>query len=187
MPQLTPDQIQQLSGLVAEYIRAKQEIFAGRAVRVPTTLRLPLNLFFRPDVLNTTRVVVLQNEHVANPDFYPMLLELGFMHLPDFSGMAAITFEDLIVSHEPLSPPLLFHELVHVEQYRQLGVERFSELYVRGFLEGGSYEAIPLEINAYRLEGAFRKSPHRGFSVEEEVAAWLRDGYLDSQRPRRVS
>ncbi len=33
----------------------------------------------------------------------------------------------------------LFHELVHVEQYRQLGVPRFSELYVRGFLSGGRY------------------------------------------------
>jgi hypothetical protein len=50
---------------------------------------------------------------------------------------------------------LLFHELVHVEQYRKLGIPRFSELYVRGFLNGGSYEAIPLEVNAYSLEDRF--------------------------------
>jgi len=43
---------------------------------------------------------------------------------------------------------LLFHELVHVEQHRQLGIPRFADLYVRGFLSGGSYEAIPLEVNA---------------------------------------
>ena len=104
-----------------------------------------------------------------------MLESLGFTNLPDFSAMAAITFNDVIVSHEPLTFQLLFHELVHVEQYRQLGIERFSELYVRGFLEGGSYEAIPLEVNSYGLEGGFRKSRHRGFSVEEEVAVWLRD------------
>jgi hypothetical protein len=106
---------------------------------------------------------------------YPMLQGLGFTNLPDFGGMAAITFNDVIVSHEALSAPLLFHELVHVEQYRQLGINRFAELYVKGFLEGGSYEAIPIEVNAYGLEGEFRRIPHRGFSVEEAVAAWLRE------------
>jgi hypothetical protein len=55
--------------------------------------------------------------------------------------------------HGDFSNGLLFHELVHVEQYRQLGIPRFSELCVRGFLNGGSYEAIPLEVSAYTLEG----------------------------------
>ena len=58
---------------------------------------------------------------------------------------------------------LLFDELVHVEQYRQLGILRFSELYVRGFLNGGSYEAIPLEVNAYSFEDRFRRDTRRGF------------------------
>lgn len=70
--------------------------------------------------------------------------------------MGAITFCDVVVSHEPFSAGLLFHELVPVEQYRQLGIPRFSELYVRGFLNGGSDEAIPLEVNAYSLEDRFR-------------------------------
>jgi hypothetical protein len=30
---------------------------------------------------------------------------------------------------------------------------RFSEFYVSGFLNGGSYEAIQLEVNANMLEG----------------------------------
>jgi hypothetical protein len=172
-PQLTAAQIQEISALVANYIRTQRESFAGRAANLPAALRLPLAPFFRADVLNSTGVLVLENERVANPDFYPMLQSLGFTNLPDFGGMAAITFQDVVVSHEPWTPPLLFHELVHVEQYRQLGVDRFAELYVRGFLEGGCYEAIPLEVNAYGLEGAFRNAPHRGFSVEQEVVAWL--------------
>jgi hypothetical protein len=57
-----------------------------------------------------------------NPDFYPMLRSLGFNNLPDQSTMGAITFSDVVVSHEPFSNGLLFHELVHVEQYRQLGI-----------------------------------------------------------------
>jgi hypothetical protein len=65
--------------------------------------------------------VVLENERVGNPEFYRMLYELGFRDLPDFQTMAAITFKDIIVSHELLDVRILFHELVHVEQYRQLG------------------------------------------------------------------
>ena len=135
-----------------------------------------MNGFFRPELLNSTRAVALRQEKVGNPDFYPMLEEVGFRNLPVFGAMAAITFGDVIVSHEPLTAPVLFHELVHVEQYRQLGIARFAELYVRGFLSGGSYEAIPLELNAYGLEGVFEKAPHRVFSVEDDVSAWIREG-----------
>lgn len=173
IPELSAGQIQEVSILVANYIQTQRQNYAAQAVNVPGNLRLQVNPFFRFDVLNTTRVVVLENERVGNPEFYPMLQALGFTNLPDFGGMAAITFHDVIVSHEALTPALLFHELVHVEQYRQLGVDRFAELYVKGFLEGGCYEAIPLELSAYGLEGKFRKAPHRGFSVEQAVTAWL--------------
>ena len=50
-----------------------------------------------------------------------MLKGLGSANLPDQSGMGAITFSDIVVSHEPFSNGLLFHELVHEEQYRQIG------------------------------------------------------------------
>jgi hypothetical protein len=84
--------------------------------------------FFRPDLLESTRVVVLQKERIGNPGFYPMLRSWGFSNLPEFTQMAAVTFQDVIVSHEPFSDALLFHELVHVEQYRQVKVPRFAEL-----------------------------------------------------------
>src|SRR6266568_7807870 len=129
-------------------------------------------------IAQVSRLLVLQGERVANPDFYPMLRSLGFNNLPDQSAMAAITFCDVVVSHEPFSNGLLFHEFVHVEQYRQLGIPRFSELYVRGFLNGGSYEAIPLEVNAYTIEDRFRNDPRRGFSVQAEVAKSLAEGKL---------
>ena len=120
--------------------------------------------------------LVLQGERVANPDFYPMLRTLGFNNLPDQSAMAAITFCDVAISHEPFSNGLLFHEFVHVEQYRQLGIPRFSELYVRGFLNGGSYEAIPLEVNAYTLGGRFEQNPANRFSVADEAGRWIAEG-----------
>jgi hypothetical protein len=132
--------------------------------------------FFSPQLIDGTRLLVLQGERVANPDFYPMLRSLGFNNLPDQSAMAAITFCDVVVSHEPFSNGLLFHELVHVEQYRQLAISRFSELYVRGFLNGGSYEAIPLEVNAYMLGGRFERNPANRFSVADEVGRWIAEG-----------
>ncbi len=134
--------------------------------------------FFSPQLLDGTRLLVLQGRRVANPDFYPMLRNLGFKNLPDQSTMGAITFADVVVSHEPFTDGLLFHELVHVEQYRQLGIPRFSELYVRGFLNGGSYEAIPLEVNAYTLEGRFEANPTGRFSVADEVTKWQAEGRL---------
>ena len=78
--------------------------------------------------------------------------------------------------HEPFTNALLFHELVHVEQYRQLGIPRFSELYVRGFLNGASYVAIPLEVNAYTLGGRFENNPAQQFSVADEVRSWITEG-----------
>jgi len=90
--------------------------------------------------------------------------------------MAAVTLSDKVVSHVDFTDGLLFHEFVHVEQYRQLGVPRFAELYVRGFLNGGSYDAIPLEVNAYALGGRYENDPTQHFSVAEEVAAWIAEG-----------
>ena len=177
-PRLTPDQIGRVSGLVAQYISTQLEKYAPRAVRLSAQQKAAMNECFSPQVLDGTRLLVLEGERVANPDFYPMLRSLGFNNLPDQSRMGAITFCDVVVSHEAFSDGLLFHELVHMEQYRQLGIPRFSESYVRGFLNGGSYEAIPLEVNAYTLGGRFESDPHRMFSVEDEVGRWAEEGRL---------
>lgn len=177
-PKLSPDQIAQVSEMVAGCISAQRKKHAPRSVPLSSEQRAPLEPFFAREVLDNVRVLVLRGERVPNPDFYPMLRGLGFNNLPDQSAMAAITFCDVVVSHELFSDSLLFHELVHVEQYRQLGIPRFSELYVCGFLNGGSYEAIPLEVNAYSLEDRFRRDPARMFSVQAEVAKLEAEGRL---------
>jgi len=129
--------------------------------------------FFPPQVLDEARVLVLDGTRLKNPPFYWTLKRLGFSGLRDMSQVAAITFCDVVVSHIPFTEGLLFHELVHVEQYRQLGTRRFSELYVRGFLSGGGYEGIPLEQNAYELGRRFEADPRERFSVADEVASWI--------------
>lgn len=172
-PQLSPQQIDQVSGAVAEYISSQRDRFWNRSANLSTRQKTAIASFFRADLLETTQIVVLEKERIGNPDFYKMLLGMGFANLPDFARMAAVTFKDVVVSHEPFSDGLLFHEFVHVEQYRQLGVPRFAELYVRGFLTGGGYDGIPLEINAYDLGSRFEAQPEHAFSVEAEVASWI--------------
>ena len=88
--------------------------------------------------------------------------------------MAGITFEDVVVHVEPLETSVLFHELVHAVQYKHLGIHRFAERYVRGFLTGGSYEEIPLEQQAYQLEDKFVRDPSARFSVEADVIQRIR-------------
>ena len=174
-PQLTPDEIADISGLVSGYITAQREMALPLAVPLSPEQMASMDGFFLPQVLNA-RLLVLTGSRVENPPFYVPLRRMGFTNLPSFSTMAAVTFCDVVVSYQPFTDGLLFHELVHVEQYRQLGIPRFAELYVRGFLSGGGYDGIPLEINAYELGGRFERSPQMRFSVADEVGAWVSAG-----------
>jgi hypothetical protein len=174
MPTISPEQIDLLSGLVAQYITTQQNRYAPRAVPPSAQQKASMAGFFTPQVIDGTRLLELgDGERVVNPEFYPMLREVGIDNPPDMSAMLAITFSDTVVAHEPFTDGLLFHELVHVEQYRQLGVLRFSDLYVRGFLSGGSYEEIPLEKNAYMLGGLYEENRALHFSTADEVARWI--------------
>jgi len=168
--------VQQLSAAVAQYITAQREAYLPTGIPLTAEQRLALQGFLIQAVIDKARLVVLQNSRVQNPNFYPELWQLGFRNLPDFRSMAAITFGNVVVSHQPFTHGLLFHELVHVEQYRQLGIPQFSNLYVRGFLTGGGYDGIPLEMNAYALGTRFEANPQLRFSVSDEVAAWVRHG-----------
>jgi hypothetical protein len=172
MPQLRPDQIIWLSNAVAQYIAAQRDHYTPRAAPLPEHQRSALAGFFTPTVLDT-RFVTLQDERVQNPDFYPRLEALGFRNLPDQSTMGAITFCDVVAFHVPLDNGLLFHELVHAEQYRQLGIEQFSQLYVTGFLNSGCYESIPLEGHAYSLGARYESNPHDIFPVEDAVRDFI--------------
>ncbi len=134
-----------------------------------------MQLFFSASTLDSARVVVLDGARVSNPPFYGQLLKMGFEtgSLPNFADMAAITYVDTVVSHEPFTSRLLFHELVHVVQYEKLGLAEFAAKYVKGFLSGGSYEAIPLEMNAYNLDARFATTPTKPFSVADEIQKWI--------------
>lgn len=176
MPYSLPEkQVQQLSAWIASYIADQRTAFHGKAVPIGAEHKKRLAKFFPADVLNKVRIV---RGRAPEPSFYPQLRALGIHNAPPFSDMAGITFQDVVVHLEPLAPPLLFHELVYAVQYKHLGLQGFADAYVRGFLTGGSYEEIPLEKQAYELEGQFSADSTATFSVEDDVTNKLRSKYF---------
>jgi len=175
---LPPAMIAQLANMVEEYITSSRKKYAPQAVGLTDAQRATMQPFFSAAVLDAARLCVLRGTRVSNPSMYAMAKMMGIRNLPDFSDMAAITFVDVVVSHEEFTNALLFHELVHVTQYAQMGLKEFAARYVNGFIQGGSYEEIPLEKNAYLLESRFSQNRGEPFSVDDEVRQWREAGKL---------
>ena len=172
MPHSLPEkQIEQLAASIAAYIDEQREAFRAEARPIATEHIKVVQPFFPGDVFHSVLVV---RGRAPKPSFYSQLKALGIRNAPAFSDMAGITFQDVVVHVEPLSIGLLFHELVHAVQYKHLGLQGFADAYVRGFLSGGSYEEIPLEKQAYELEGRFSGDQAHQFSVEDDVKTRVR-------------
>jgi hypothetical protein len=153
---------------VASFIRAKHRQFRPAGSGLSPATRLALEPYFPASLLDNVRVVT--GKIVRDPWVAKLVKGLR-QGLPSFQDVAAVTFSDVIVFHEAVSSPLMFHELVHVVQYQQLGILNFSRLYVRGFLRRRIYEDIPLEQHAYELGRRFEANPRMAFSVANEVAS----------------
>lgn len=173
---LPPGIANQLVGMVEDYILKSQKRYAPRAVPLTPEQKSAMQPFFPADVLEQVRLLPLNGERVQDPSFYTMARMMGFKNLPSFSNVKAVTFVDVIVSHEPFTNDLLFHELVHAVQYAHMGTKDFSDKYVQGFLSGGGYDGIPLEKNAYELEAHYHGHPAQVFSVADEVKSWIQAG-----------
>ncbi len=123
--------------------------------------------YFADVDLERVRLVEQDPPPVAGLPFQGALRAYGF-DFPDPRLVTAITFDGVIAARQPLSDGVLFHELVHVVQFRLLGVRKLSRQHVEGFLESGTYKSIPLEICANELEARFELSA-RPFAGEDEV------------------
>jgi hypothetical protein len=139
-----------------------------------------LEPFFPAETLAAARIAIVPRLSLSR--MLGLARRLGISAL-DADRILGITFLDTIVVPEHRSDPAaadgvplstLFHELVHVEQARQLGARGFVERYVRGWLDSGrTYQAIPLERDAYALARRFQAAPNEPFDVAREVARLL--------------
>src|ERR1700704_206548 len=169
---LPPAMVSQLATMVEDYINSSRKKYASQAVPLTDAQRNTMQPFFPSAVLDSVRLCLLHGTRVPNPSMYSMAKMMGIRNLPDFSDMAAITFVDVIVSHQEFTDALLFHELVHVVQYAQMGLKEFAERFVNGFILAGSFEGISLEKMAQALEARFSQDATQLFSVDDEVRRW---------------
>ncbi len=153
------------------WTRSQQETLRPFGAALQPELKNFYSQYFHEETLDT--VVVCVRPVIDNPPFYADLARRGITIPLDFTQMSGITFSDTVVltqaySDPNVSAPLLFHECVHVVQYRKLGVDRFVEEYVRGWADNNyDYSSIPLEQEAYALQNRF--SSGERFSVEAVV------------------
>ena len=138
-----------------------------------SAMRSMFEPFFDKEVLDGVRFKVVSQ--ISNPGFYASLRAMERPIPLDFGNMLGITFVDTVLLSQRFGGnwprSLYFHELVHVVQYRVLGVAEFMKRYVRGWAEHEcQYEAIPLEMDAYDLQALFEANPSQVFSVQQEVA-----------------
>lgn len=172
---------QQLLGFLIEngtkWILEQRNQHRPFADELPAAFKDALKPYFQPETLEAVRI--REVPQIENPGFYDELRQTGQEIPLDFSRMAGITFVDTVVLSQLMSqrmddPSLIFHECVHVAQYRVLGIDRFTRRYVEGWAANGyDYFSIPLERDAYELQGQFETSPGLPFSVEAEVARRL--------------
>jgi hypothetical protein len=164
--------VSQLVSMVEDYITSSRKKYAPQALPLTDAQRSAMQPFFPSAVLDSVRLIVLRGTRVSNPSMYAMAKIMGIRNLPDFADMAAITYVDVLVSHEEFTDALLFHELVHVVQYAQMDVKDFAARFVNEFIQGGNFEEIPLEKFASALEARFNRNASEVFSVDDEVRQW---------------
>lgn len=174
-PRIVKPVVPLISWLTARYIAHHRNRLVGGSKIISKEIQAQLGGFFPEAVLAETRII---KTVMPQPILYPLGRVLGVKGLLEIDSIGAITLMDVVAYPEELDLSTLFHELVHVTQYRVLGLKRFAQLYVRGFLQGGGYRGIPLERQAYELGRRFQRQPGTIFSVEEEVIRRSEAGLL---------
>jgi len=161
---------------VRQYLHDQRTQYRRQGVPLAADQHRTMKPFFSPTLLAGIRIVKLRNHRIPNPPFYAEAKALGLTNLPELAHMASLTFEDVVVFPSEITDRRLFHALVHVVQVKALGLERYTDLFVRSFLRTHAHVSVPLEMHAFSLESKFAENPDEPFSVEEKVRLWINQG-----------
>jgi hypothetical protein len=165
----------QIAGMVSgveAYFRQERALYLPASEPLTAEWKNSVKDYFSTSLLDCIRTVVLKGARIPPPPFYSEAMALSGGNFPDFVHLASITYFDLIVFHDEITLRTLFHGLVHATQMAFLGWERYTDLYLRGFVRTRSWIAIPLEAQAYQLDTRFAMPQSTVFSVLDEVKAW---------------
>ena len=174
--ELTDERIREAIELVSSYLRDQRESYFHSARPLSKHQKALMWPYFSAELLDQVRVVELHGQRLPNPPFYPEAKALGFANLPEVRHMHSLTFLDVVVFNEKISERSLFHGLVHAVQFEILGLERYTELFVRSFVNTKLHFSVPLEAHAFSLESKFMSARAQRFSVEEQVRLWVEQG-----------
>jgi hypothetical protein len=161
---------------VSSYLGAQREHYLPQSAHLSKHHKALMWPYFSAALLDRITVVELHGDRVPNPPFYDQARALGFVNLPQLTHMHSLTFLDVLVFNETISERALFHALVHAVQFEVLGLERYSELFVRSFVKSKLHFSVPLEAHAFGLESKFSSSPAERFTVDEQVRLWVKEG-----------
>lgn len=165
------------AGLIGPvWLLNRRRNYRRRARTLDERERASMDGFFTEALLESVRISAVRR--IADPMICGLARAARIAAPPSLETMAGLAMIDTVViasGHRLVrgrddTLRLLFHELVHVVQFRLLGVRRMVRRYVRGWVESGyDYWSIPLEKDAYELGGRFAAAPGEVFSVEDEV------------------
>jgi len=169
----TQELVSYLAENAGHWIESQRAQHRVHADPLPDTTLAALSGFFEKGTLDRTRIRHVPS--IENPPFYKEFEEAGEAFPLDFTVWAAITFGDVILVNGeqvpgPPSHSVVFHEMVHVVQYDELGIHEFARRYVTPFVQSRfNYMSIPLESVAFDLQGRFEERSGNPFSAEEEI------------------
>jgi hypothetical protein len=161
---------------VSSYLRQQRDHYFPLANSLGSSYTTRMERFFSPPLLATVRTVELHGRRLPNPPFCEEVKAQGLANLPEFNHMSSVTFVDVVVFNERITERALFHGLVHAVQVQILGLERYTEIFVRGLMSRNSHFNVPLEVQANALESRFAAKDTASFSVEEQVRLWVNQG-----------
>ena len=175
-PSLEEEKVVAAIDHVCRYLQDQRREYRPQGVPLSKDQKVTMKPFFPLDLLAGIRIVEMRNQPVPNPPFYAEAKALGLTNLPELAHMASLTFEDVVVFPSEITDRRLFHALVHAVQFKVLGLERYTELFVRSFLRTRAHVSVPLEMHAFSLESRFAEKPDEPFLVEEKVRLWINQG-----------
>jgi len=180
-------QVQQAVRRVAGYLRGQRETFLASGAPLRPREKQVLEPFFSSALLDRIRTVELHGRRLPPPPFYLEARAVGINNLPELTHMASVTFEDVIVFNDLIIERSLFHGLVHAAQFQILGLERYTDLFVRAFLRTNAHFTVPLETHACALESKFVLNPGKHFPWKTRSASGCgKDGTDERARWRVV-
>jgi hypothetical protein len=164
---------------VCEYTRGQREYYASIGQPLDSQHVEAMKPFFSPRLLAGIKVVQLEGQRIIAPSSCQEIGALDFRGFREFTHMASMTFEDVLVFNDKMTERLLFHALVRAVQFQVLGLDRYVELFFRVFLNTGWRFSVPLEGHAFELESKFVQNREAPLSVEDEVRMRVSEHYYE--------